>query len=238
MVQKLGLVSGAAFNITAELSIPIANGGEYRNAVDLARTITFLIFIFIDPAVTMTVLSNRGFAKIPLLADNEANLIPLEIRQTYFPLYTENGTATVEALEQIKQTWQITHELAKKSAEFALGVEALSTAQFQQNSALILVSLWAALEALFSPSSAELRFRVSSLIAAYLEQPGAKRAALQKDVAKLYDKRSSAAHGVPKHNHDDVVSTMRLLRRVFIAIIEDGKVPTREELEAKLFGAS
>jgi len=227
---------GQGFDVTAEIFVPIENGKEQRNAVDVAETITFLVRIFIDPAVTMSVLSNHSFALIPSVPDRQANLIPLEVSRRYFPLYAKDGRATLESLEWIKQRWQLTHKYVCESAEFALAVEAFSKAQFQQNSALILVSLWAALEALFSPSTAELRFRVSALIAAYLESPGTERAALQREVAKLYDKRSSAVHGVPKHDQDDVVSTLLLLRRVLMTIIENGKIPTKEELEAKLFG--
>ena len=57
-----------------------------------------------------------------------------------------------------------------------------------------MVSPWGALEALFSPSTSELKFRVSSLIAAYFEVPGVERVKCQREVAKLYDKRSTAAH--------------------------------------------
>jgi len=228
---------GQGFDVTAEIFVPIKNGKEQHNAVDVAETITFLVRIFIDPAVTMSVLSNHSVSLIASVPDRQANLIPLEVSRRYFPLCAEDGRATVESLEWIKRRWQLTHKYVCESSEFALAVEAFSNkAQFQDNSALILVSLWAALEALFSPSTSELRFRVSAPIAAYLESPGTERAALQKEVAKLYDKRSSAVHGVPKHDQDDVVSTLLLLRRVLMTIIENGKIPTKEELEAKLFG--
>jgi|SRR5712691_1739992 len=82
--------------------------------------------------------------------------------------------------------------LIGESAEFALAVDALSSGQFVRSSALILDSLWGALEALFSPSTTELKFRVSSLIAAFLEPFGNSRGLQQKQIAKLYDKRSAA----------------------------------------------
>ena len=227
---------GSSFEITAELFVPIENSKERHNAAQIASTITFLLFIFINPAVTLSVLSDHSFVQIPSIPDQEAHIVPLEVRRRYFRLATEDGTATLESLEGVKNRWQLAHKFICESAEFSLGVDALLAAQFQQNSALILVSLWAALESLFSPSTSELRFRVSALIAAYLEAPGPERAALQKDVAKLYDKRSSAVHGVPRHQQADVLSTLQLLRRVLIEIIESAKIPTKEELEARLFG--
>jgi hypothetical protein len=81
-----------------------------------------------------------------------------------------------------------------------------------------------------------LRFRVSALIAAFLEPPGESRLAVQKHVAALYDKRSAAAHGLPRHDRNDVLDTLNLLRRVALMIIDNKKVPTKRELEAKLFG--
>ena len=100
-----------------------------------------------------------------------------------------------------------------------------------------MVSIWGALEALFSPSTTELKFRVSALIAAFLEPPGMERAKLQKEIAKLYDKRSAAAHGKPKHEPEDLLSSFNLLRRVLIAIIASGKVPSKNDLEGMLFGS-
>lgn len=229
---------GQGFDVTGELFVPVENGKEQRNAVQVGEAVTFLMRIFIDPAVTMSVLSNNSFDHIPSMPENQTNLIPLEVGRRYFPLTATDTTATREKLEWVRQRWDMTHGFARTSSEFALGVDALSAAQFQQNTALILVSLWAALEALFAPSKSELRFRVSSLIAAYLESPGAKRAALQKEVAKLYDKRSIAVHGVPNHDQEDVLSTLLLLRRVMLAIIDNRKVPTKEDLENRLFGVA
>lgn len=101
-----------------------------------------------------------------------------------------------------------------------------------------MVSLWGALESLFSPSRPELSFRVSGLIAAYLEDFGAARQALQKKVAKLYDVRPFAAHGKPKDDPNALVETFELLRRAIINMINDEHVPSKAELESRLFGPS
>jgi len=57
-----------------------------------------------------------------------------------------------------------------------------------------LLTAWGALEELFAPSRAELRFRVSAHISAYLEPVGPKRLETFKTVADLYNARSKAAH--------------------------------------------
>ncbi|WP_373715002.1 hypothetical protein [Roseateles sp.] len=56
-------------------------------------------------------------------------------------------------------------------------------------------------------------------------------------VAKLYDKRSAAAHGKPKHGDDDLLATMNLLGEVLRKILDDGAMPSKDSLERSLFGA-
>ena len=75
-----------------------------------------------------------------------------------------------------------------------------------------------------------MKLRVSALIASYLEPPGEERYTLQRRVAKLYDKRSSAAQ--------DILDTFKVLRSVITSIIENRHVPTKEELEKGLFGCA
>ena len=76
-----------------------------------------------------------------------------------------------------------------------------------------------------------MRFRVSALIASFLEKPGSSRRELQKKIAKLYDKRSAAAHGQPKHDQQHLLETFNLLRNVLFKIIESGYVPNQEQLD-------
>jgi hypothetical protein len=229
---------GFDFDITAELRVPSSVEKEHRERVRVAKAIGFLIRLSVNPATTMSVLSNHAFADLPSIADNHAIILPFEINPRYFPLETGDGLARADSLDWTKNRWRVADKLIRESAEFALAVDAMSQGQFEKNSALILVSIWGALEALFSPATSELKFRVSSLIAAFLEPAGGGRAALQKDIAKLYDKRSSAAHGKPKHEQEDILKSFELLRRVLIAIIENQKIPSKDDLEGSLFGVS
>lgn len=228
---------GSSFDISAELCVPEAIESEFGSKIEVAQTVLFLLRLGVNPATTLPVFSNHAFASLPEVEDNETRLFPNEVQPRHFPLGVVGGIATPEAVGWVSERWQVTHKLILESAEFSLAVEAIDSGQFVRQSALALVSLWGALEALFSPSTAELKFRVSALIAAFLEPPGAARHALQKDIAKLYDKRSAAAHGKPKHDAEDLLATFNLLRRVLFEIIDRGEVPTKETLEAALFGA-
>jgi hypothetical protein len=205
--------------------------------MDLAGTIVFLIRLGINPAATLAAFSNRPFGNLRGTSDREIVVVPVEIWPHEFPLKTKNTILTAKRLEWVRKRWQLTHQLKRNSSEFALAVAAINTGQFINNSALTLVSLWGALEALFSPSTTELKFRISALIASFLERPGRPRSELQKEIGKLYDKRSAAAHGKPRHDEGDVLDTFNLLRRVLHAIIDNQSVPTKDELEARLFGA-
>ena len=228
---------GIAFDITSELYVPAAIAGGVESVLPVAKTILFLLRLGVNPATRLPVLANAPFISIPNLNDGEIALQPFEVEPRYFPLDVVGGVATAEAADWIRQRWQLAHKLVTQNAAVSLAVEALDKGQFVQHSALTLVSLWGALEALFSPSNSELSFRVSSLIAAYLELPGPARATRQKAIAKLYQKRSAAAHGKPTHDSSHILQSFNLLREVLLKLLDEGRTPTMDELELRLFGA-
>jgi hypothetical protein len=100
---------------------------------------------------------------------------------------------------------------------------------------LALLTLWGALENLFSPAKQELRFRVSANIASYLEVPGTSRLDLHKKLLKLYDARSTAAHGTGKQLGSALAETQEVVRRVIYKMLETLHVPSKEELDGILF---
>jgi hypothetical protein len=55
---------------------------------------------------------------------------------------------------------------------------------------------------------------------------------------RLYEDRSAAAHGLVKSKQDGLLETFELLRQVVLKMIGEGHVPSKEELEASLFGIS
>lgn len=227
---------GISYDISAELVVPIESEGGIDSAIQTARVLLFLLRLGVNPAITLPVFSNLAFERGNANKKHQA-LYPFEVHSRSFALSVEEKDSCFGSLKWVQDHWQITQELLKKSPEFALAKEAIDQGQFIQNTTLILVSLWGALEALFSPSTSELRFRISALIASFLEKPGPSRRELQKRVAKLYDKRSAAAHGRPKHDQQHLLETFNLLRNVLIKIIENGYVPNNEQLDIMLFGS-
>ncbi|MAY36876.1 MAG: hypothetical protein CMN84_12325 [Spongiibacteraceae bacterium] len=229
---------GFSFDVDAELLIPENIEKEFGSKIGVARTLVFLFRLGVNPAITLPVFSNHSFNTLTEVPDSDAQLFPYEVQKRHFPLGVVGGQVDDGAVQWVSERWSKTHGLIEDSPEFALAMQAIDSGQFVENHALTLVSLWGALEALFSPSTSELKFRVSALIASFLEEPGESRAQRQKAVASLYDKRSAAAHGKPKHKPEHLLETFNLLREIIFRIIDRGSVPKKEELEGMLFGGN
>jgi hypothetical protein len=229
-----GTLGRVSFDLTAELTVPSETAARFESANAIAWAVVFALRMRVTPNTALSAVSNVPFTANCQTA-SDAWIQPVEVEARTFPLFT-SGTLGPNDAQWIAAHWPTVLKLIKESAEFALAVDALTVGPFVHRSALTLVALWAALEALFSPSTSELRFRVSSLIAAYLEPPGAARRQRATEVGKLYDKRSAAAHGKPRHETTDVVETFILLCVVVIKILDEGRVPSKVELEQRLFG--
>lgn len=226
-----------SFDVQAQLLIPQALNTATNSSIEVARTILFLLRLGVNPAITLPIFADLPFSQGPQLQSKSMRLFPFEVQPRHLPFGVVGKLATKDEIQWVAQYWQTTLSMIRSNGEFALAVEALDSVQFVHQPALAMVSIWGALEALFSPAKSELRFRVSSLIATFLEEPGADRFNRQQEVAKLYDKRSSAAHGSKETDMKSLVASVNLLQRVLVKIIESGTVPSKTGLEAALFGA-
>lgn len=206
----------------------------YRVAMRLAA----LLRLWVDPRIRLTLISEGHPCTVaaPMNGPRLHVANAVEVQPWYFQLLPSTERDTMEDLKWVKEHWEGALDLIQGSAAFSLGLEAIANVQLIHSPALGIVSVWAALEALFTASTTELRFRVSAMISAYLYPPGPKRATQHKRILKLYDARSAAAHGAPKHTRDDLLASLELLRKVLIKMVGEKKVPTKEDLESLLFG--
>jgi hypothetical protein len=62
------------------------------------------------------------------------------------------------------------------------------------------------------------------------------RRATPLDKIPFYDHRSKAAHGDAEPDMDPYVDTFTAARRVLMKMVESRHVPSKKELEARLFG--
>jgi len=224
-------------DVTSQLFVPESPGLQSTKAHQVARLLTSTLRLYADPAVTLVAISTHPYDSLIERRLEGCKLSPIEILPRHFPLGLVTSGCNVNGISWVARHWKTVLRLYQSHAEFRLAVDALDHGQFEPNPSLTLVALWGAIEALFSPSTTELRFRVSSLVAAFLEAPGSARLAKQRSVAALYDQRSAAAHGKPKHTPDHLLATFELVRSLLIKIIELGEVPTKAQLEERMFGS-
>lgn len=227
------------FDVRAELIIPsgYTPPGDLTQ-YDVARTITGMLRLCCDPMIRFLVQSSHSLSEVASIPDREIRLMPVESTRQYIQLELAQPTSVTNTLGWVREYWPNAVSLMALHADFRLAMEAFELSTFVPHHALTLVSLWGALEALFSPSTSELRFRVSVLIASYVHPPGEERLAVQREIFELYDKRSAAAHGKPKHTTTHLVQTFNILQRVLVRMIEENEVPSKAALNNMLLGAS
>ena len=229
---------GMGFDILAEIFVP----QDLEEALSLSPTfaawwITAFVRLRLGPSVVVPVIGTHAFSAAKELGQ-KVTFHPIEVERPSLNLDPAARTSLSETdLAWIKRYWVATAQLFEESRKFRLLFEAVDQCTFARHATLALLWLWGGLEAVFSPAKNELRYRISSSIACYLESSGLGRMSVQKRIAKLYDSRSAAAHGRTDKESGSLTETYRLARRATLKIVEQNHVPTQEELEAKLFGA-
>jgi hypothetical protein len=226
---------GIYIDIGAELFLPLTTRVPQLDRMNTVWWITALLRLHATNAISAPVISSHKFTSIPAI-DQEPHLWPMEI---YTPRLFPEGSAArrldVLDLEWLRDNWHEAAALLDKE-DFGLAFEAIDSSIWNHRPALGLVSVWGALERLFSPSQTELSFRVSANIAAYLEPPGKTRHGCFQKVKGLYDSRSKAAHGSGEADLMPYAESYAIAKRLLLKMIEARHVPSRKELEANLFG--
>jgi len=226
---------GFGFDIVMQLHIPADfQDDEWFDRLNTIWWFTALLRFVASPSILAAAVADRPFHDGSSASDIE--IIPIEVESRRLLISRQDAPElTVDHLEWVKKVWHPAGKLMRESPAFNTLFQASDQALFARTPSLALLSLWGALEALFSPARAELRFRVSLNISAFLEKPGATRLALQKKIAKLYDARSAAAHGSANTQPDELIETFVLVKRVLAEILDRNEVPSRDELEKLLF---
>lgn len=229
---------GLGFDMVVQLSNP----ASLENDCPLGQQgamwwIVALIRLRTGPKVIVPAVSNFPFAEGPA-REKEVQYWPYEIEPRLLRLSDDVQPKISELdLAWVRKHWVVSAGRAARHPEFQMLVEAVDQCAIAKRSSLAVLWLWSPLEAMFSTGREELRYRMSSIIAAYLEPAGLGRMSLQKRIAKLYDGRSAAAHGREDKAQGTLPDTFVLAKQLVIRMIETDEVPTRESLEARLFGA-
>jgi hypothetical protein len=228
---------GLGFDILAELYIPFSIRETLGHDPSIiAWIITALIRLKSGSGLRAPVASNISFRKAAS-ERLQAQFRAVEIEPQVISLDDSIESVDQGTLEWIRDNWIEAMILFVDNSEFRLLFNAFDETQFSRNAELALIQLWSALEALFSPARVELRYRVSTNIASYLFDPSTERMLFQKEILKLYDARSAAAHGRDADTWNPLIDTYSLVKQIIEKIICDRHVPTPEEIVARVFGA-
>jgi len=180
------------------------------------------------------VIASRAFVELPQ-SWATTRILPIEAyprRAFAAPKLTKWSE---DNLVWLRETWLEGGRLMAKSSVLNDAFQAFDSSGNLPNKSVAMLTIWGALEHLFSPAKQELRFRVSANIASFLEEPGAARLALHHKLLKLYDARSQVAHGTARKGADAWDETHEIASRVLLKILNNRNVPSKESLDTALF---
>jgi hypothetical protein len=227
------VAGGSSFDVRAELFIPKSTA--LFQGIDRLNTVWLIAALLRLKAVSslrVPVISNLMFSEIAE-SQQEANFLPIEL--TTKNLISEPlpmRPFDFDHLEWVKTSLSISGKLFETNEKYSFSLLCLDRSISETRYSLALMTLWGALEQLFSPDDKqELSYRISLNIASYLRQRGEKRTTLFKMVRRLYTARSKAAHGNPTEDSKEFLETYNLLKEVFLKMTQENHVPTQADFE-------
>lgn len=219
---------GLSFDINVELEIPSLKifdslSGQEEGSWLLA----FMLRLASYPFINVAAISDMPFREVT--DESSPTIYPFETKHRIFtssdktkPIISEND------LMWLKDHWEKTAELLIEHPELHSAFKAFDFASIQGKSSTSLLSVWGAIEHLFSYNmgAGEIKYRVCFNLASYLTEDSEKRDELYKELSKLYKDRSKVAHTSKDIEHSPLISSYVHLRNAFIKIIQTGAIPT------------
>jgi hypothetical protein len=233
---------GHDFECEIELKIPKSyENGDVVRRLDLMMWIVFLLRLNVSPAIYLPFFSDLPLSEGRTREEPQPSETDpyhywlVEARgHGLFELEDDLPEASLNTLEWIQQNWEHAATLIAGNRVFKECVSSLSNVWKCNSTSEGILVLWGLLERLLMQKDAELRFRVSLIIASFLEPRGQARVDVFKRVKILYDQRSRAAHGTSLSDPEAFEQTYDLAKRVILKIIERGVVPSTEEVERNI----
>ena len=227
------------FGIDIEIEIRVPNTSILSCNSDPRETmwwIVALLRIAQVPFLMLPAISDQSFQTVRE-SKVEPKIEPFETEPRIFAS-AEGARREIppDTLDWVREKWISGGKLLNSNPGFHSALKAFDTATVRGKASSSLLALWGGLEQIFSPSPGELRYRVSSMLASYLEPPGESRLELYKKILKLYNERSVAAHTAKEMESGPMVETYVLMRNALVRIIDENVIPTQQDMEARLFG--
>ena len=226
---------GVAFDIWHELIMPkeIKLFKEIDN-LNTIWIIAALMRLRLSPFIAVPVISSVKFSEIES-SKSSVTFHAIEPIQSNLFSKIEIDQPDIQALDWIKQYFITVGKLYEANDKYAFALLCIDRAITETRYSMALMTLWGAIEQIFSTDDKqELSYRISLNVASYLEERGDQREALFKRVRKLYNARSRAAHGSPSEDKSEFVETYNLLKRVIIKITEAGLTPNQALFEKRI----
>ena len=227
---------GFGYDVSIEIQVPTGTPlPGSLNARDAIWLIAALLRLAKFPYLMVPIISDHSFSSIPKSAD-EPVLEPFETEKRLLRAAEETSTEVdCDSLDWVRRVWPFTAELIEKHSRFATAFRAFDSCTIRGRTSSSLLTLWGGIEQLFSPSPGELRYRVSSNIAAFLHPPGNDRLATYREIMNLYNERSTAAHTASAIDQGPLIQSYVIMRNALIRMIDEHHVPTQAELENAIF---
>src|SRR3569833_63602 len=186
---------GLFFDIHVELHVPNSfSVPDFFDRLNVIWWTTALLRLKGATTAHAPVVTNRPLSEVPKNWQGAA-ILPKEKQPRSLFFKPNTARLTEGDLEWLKKIWLKGGKLIYRSSDFNDAFQAMDAAGSFPNSAVALLTVWGALEHLFSPAKQELHFRVSANIASFLEPIGQARLELHRRLLKLNDARSGVAHG-------------------------------------------
>jgi hypothetical protein len=227
---------GFSYDINTELSVPSnADLPGKLNPKETVWWIAALLRLAHHPHLMVPTISDQSFSG-GADADIEPTIEPFETTTRIFSLTTPNDNALDEPhLSWVKEVWVSGAHLLLENPKLASIIQAFDSATINGRTSSAMMSIWSGIEQLFCPSPGELRYRVSANLATFLEEPGEKRLKLFKQIMKLYDERSTAAHTTNDISKRALLESFVIMRNALVKILNTNLIPTQESLEREMF---
>jgi len=213
----------------SEIEILYPQSTDQRIQLGLATIMLSLISVKSGANLHCPAFSNRSFADTQNYRNDSIILKDFEMAapQRITSNLTINKSDALWACKNIEHLNSL-----KKLPRFKSAWESYHAAQRQiYPSTSVLVS-WSGIEAIFNVES-ELKFRLSVLIANYLETEIENRMALFKRAKNSYDARSRIVHGSSKGESNDeqfAAEASEWLRNCLLRCVSEGALPNEESL--------
>jgi hypothetical protein len=227
---------GFGYDISVEIRVP-ADGipSKSLQSRETIWLIAALLRLAKFPYLMVPVISSHPFGSIADSAE-EPTLEPFETEPRLLrPVEARHAVLDSESLTWISRVWPSTADLMTRDTRFDLAFRAFDLCTVRGRTSSSLLTVWGALEQLFAPSTTELRYRVSSNIAAYLNPPGEKRLEAYREILDLYNHRSIAAHTAKDADQSAFLGSFVLMRNALMRMVDEQHVPNQSELERAIF---